>query len=71
MKILLKIIGIIILIPIVLIVGLLILISLIPSTPHNYTQEVKTGGNIESKYLAMGEYKVKNTTIKGSELTKK
>ena len=71
MKILLKIIGIIILIPIVLIVGVLILISLIPSTPHNYMQEVKTGGNIESKYLAMGEYKVKKTTIKGSELTKK
>lgn len=39
----LKIIGIIILIPIVLIIGLLLIISLIPMTPNNYTKEVKTG----------------------------
>lgn len=67
----LKIIGIIILIPIVLIIGLLLIISLIPMTPNNYTKEVKTGGEIESKYLAMGSYKVKSIKKDGSELTKK
>lgn len=67
----LKIIGIIILIPIVLIIGLLFLLSLVPMTPNNYTKEVKTGGDIENKYLAMGDYKVKNIKKEGSEITKK
>ena len=67
----LKIIGIIILIPIVLIIGFLVILSLIPMTPNNYTKETKTGGNIEAKYLAMGNYKVKSTKKDGSELTKK
>ena len=30
-----------------------------PSVPTNYTKTVATGGNIEAKYLAMGEHKVK------------
>ena len=38
--------------------------------PKNYTKEVKTGGNIETKYLAIGKYKVKNTKSKATELTK-
>lgn len=67
----LKIIGIIILIPIVLIIGFLVILSLIPMTPNNYTKETKTGGNIEAKYLAMGNYKFKSTKKDGSELTKK
>lgn len=67
----LKIIGIIILIPIVLIIGLLFLLSLVPMTPTNYTKEVKTGGDIETKYLTMGDYKVKNIKKDGSEITKK
>ena len=70
MKKILKIIGIIILIPVVLIIGLIVLLSIIPAVPNNYTKEVKTGGDIESKYLAMGKYKVKNTKSKSSELTK-
>ena len=70
MKIVLKIIGIIILIPIVLIIGLLVLLSFAKAVPKNYTKEVKTGGNIEAKYLAMGKYKVKNTKSKATELTK-
>lgn len=70
MKKVLKIIGIIILIPIVLIIVLLVLLSFVPAVPKNYTKEVKTGGNIESKYLAMGEYKVKSTKSKATELTK-
>lgn len=71
MKKLLKIIGIIILIPIVLVIALLVIISFIPMTPNNYTKEVKTGGDIETKYLSMGDYKVKNIKKDGSEITKK
>ena len=70
MKKVLKIIGIIILIPIVLIIGLLVLLSFAKAVPKNYAKEVKTGGNIEAKYLAMGKYKVKNTKSKATELTK-
>lgn len=70
MKKVLKIIGIIILIPIVLIIGLLVLLSFAKAVPKNYTKEVKTGGVIEAKYLAMGEYKVKSTKSKATELTK-
>ena len=40
-------------------------------TPNQYTKEVKIGGEIESKYLAMGSYKVKSIKKEGSELTKK
>lgn len=71
MKTLLKIIGIIILIPIISIIALLVVISLIPMAPNNYTKEVKSGGNIENKYLSMGNYKVSNIKKEGSELTKK
>ena len=71
MKKLLKIIGIIILIPIVLVVALLVIISFIPMTPNNYTKKVETGGDIETKYLAMGDYKVKKIKKEGSEITKK
>lgn len=70
MKKVLKIIGIIILIPIVLIIGLLVLLSFAQAVPKNYTKEVKTGGYIEEKYLAMGSFKVKNTKSKATELTK-
>lgn len=70
MKKLIKIIGIIILIPIVFIVALLVILSFFPAVPNNYTKEVKTGGYLESKYLKMGEYKVKNTKNKATELTK-
>ena len=70
MKKVLKIIGIIILIPIVLIIILLIIASFILAVPNNYMKEVKTGGNIESKYLAMEKYKVKSTKSKATELTK-
>ena len=71
MKTILKIIGIIILIPIVLVIALLVIISFIPMTPNNYTKEVKTGGDIETKYLSMGDYKVKNIKKNGTEITKK
>lgn len=70
MKKVLKIILIIILAPIVLIIGLLVLMSFIPAVPNNYMHQVKTGGDIETKYLAMGKYKVKSTKSKATELTK-
>lgn len=59
MKKILKIIGIIISIPIILVIGFLILIARIPAVPKNYVKEVETGGDIEAKYLAMGSCKVK------------
>ena len=37
---------------------LLMLLSAQPAVPTNYTQTVKTGGVLEAKYLAMGEYDV-------------
>lgn len=70
MKKVLKIIGIIVLIPILLIILLLVFMSFIPAVPKNYIKEVKTGGEIEAKYLAMGKYKVKSTKSKATELTK-
>lgn len=66
----LKIIGIILLTPIVLIIGLFVFLSFAKAVPKNYTKKVKTGGDIEAKYLAMGEYKVKSTKSESSELTK-
>ena len=58
MKKALKIIGIIILVIIVLIVVFLIWLSKMPSVPDNYTNTVKTGGDIEAAYLAKGSHEV-------------
>ena len=57
----LKVVGIILLVLIVLIVVLLICLSMKPFVPNNYIKTVDTGGAIESKYLAMGDYEVKYT----------
>ena len=35
-------------------------LSKIPSVPGDYTQKVKTGGEIEAKYLAMGSHEVEH-----------
>lgn len=67
---LLKIIGIILLILVVLIIGFLVLAAFIPAVPNSYTKEVNAGEDIEAKYLAMGEYKVKNMKSEGTVLTK-
>jgi predicted dienelactone hydrolase len=58
MKKVLKIMGIIILVPIVLIIILLICLSFKKSVPSKYWQKVETGGAIEEKYSKLGEYKV-------------
>ena len=58
MKKVLKIIGIILLVIIVLIIVLLVYLSSKPSVPKDYINKVKTGGDIEKKYLRMGKYDV-------------
>lgn len=60
MKKVLKVIGIIILLLGVLIAVLFHFISKSPSVPENYTDTVKTGGEIEAKYFAMGSYEVEH-----------
>lgn len=58
MKKMLKIIGIVFAVIVVLVVGLLLYLNSRPSVPKNYTEKVKTGGDIEKKYLKMGQYEV-------------
>ncbi|NMM63602.1 hypothetical protein HBE96_13140 [Clostridium sp. P21] len=58
MKKVLKIMGIIILVPIVLIIILLICLSFKKSVPSRYWEKVETDGAIEKKYSKLGEYKV-------------
>ena len=55
----LKIVGIILLVSIMLIAALLICLSMKPFVPNNYTKTVETGGELETKYLAMGTHEVK------------
>ncbi len=71
MKKLMKIIGIIILVPVVLIIVFLIALSFRPMAPRDYTKEVQTGGVIEARYLEMGEHDTKSVSYEGSELTKR
>ena len=59
MKKVLKIIGIAILSIVILVIGVLVFLSTRPAVPNNYTKTVKTGGEIEAKYLAMGNSEVK------------
>ena len=40
---------------------LLFILSKKPFVPGNYTKTVETGGELEAKYLAMGQYEVKHT----------
>ena len=58
MKKVLKIIGIILLVIVVLTVGFLVYLNSKPSVPKDYINKVKTGGDIEKKYLQMGKYDV-------------
>lgn len=43
---------------VLLIAALLFFLSRIPAVPDNYTQTVQTGGDLEKKYIAMGEHDV-------------
>lgn len=70
MKKMLKIVGIVFIILIVLIILIFIKGASNLMVPENYTTEVKTGGEIEEKYLKLGNSKVKNIEMQGSEVTK-
>lgn len=63
MKTALKIIGIVILCIVILIAALLIYLSYKPAVAKDYTQKVKTGGEIEAKYLENGTHKVSSIKI--------
>ena len=71
MKRALKIIGIITLVFVVLLTLLVVKIVRTPMVPNDYTQTVATGGDIEAKYLAMGNYEVKYKEEKTTEVLKK
>lgn len=70
MKIVLKIlkwVGIVILAIVLLLAILLFILSKKPFVPSDYTKTVETGGELEAKYLAMGEYEVKHTETDAPE----
>lgn len=67
----LKIIGIIILIPIVLIILLFVKAALTPAVPNDYETKIETGGDIEKKYLSKGKYEVSYKEEKSNEVFKK
>lgn len=58
MKKVLKIIGIIVLVIIIIVIVLLKILSNKPFVPKDYTETVETGGDIETKYIKMGNYEV-------------
>lgn len=60
MKKVLKIVGVIILIAAIAVIAVMIWLSKKPAVPKNYTETVKTGGDIEAKYLAMGSHEVEH-----------
>ena len=60
MKKVLKVIGIIVFVIVALAAVLLISLSKRPAVPEDYTSMVRTGGDIEAKYLAMGSYEVEH-----------
>lgn len=71
MKKILKGIGILILVVGVLLAALFIRAAYMPLIPKNYTEKTETGGVIEAKYLAMGEYKVAERRISRDDSLKK
>lgn len=67
LKMVVKIIVAVILIIILLIIGLLLIISFKPFVPDNYTRSVKTGGEIEAYYMAVGDCEVLYTEYAASD----
>lgn len=63
----LKWVGIVILAIVLLLAILLFILSKKPFVPNNYTKTVETGGELEAKYLAMGQYEVKHTEADAPE----
>lgn len=71
MKKVLKIIGMILLTAMVLIAGLLFFLSIKPAAPNGYTKKTETGGELETKFLSMGEYKISHLSVSADEPMKK
>ena len=71
MKKVLKVIGIIILSVVVLIAGLLFFLSIKPAAPNNYIVKTETGGELEAKYLSLGQYKTSHLSVSADEPMKK
>ena len=63
----LKLVGIVILAIVLLLAILLFILSKKPFVPSNYMKTVETGGELEAKYLAMGQYEVKHTEADAPE----
>ena len=63
----LKWVGIVILTIVLLLAILLFILSRKPFVPSNYMKTVETGGELEAKYLAMGQYEVKYTEADAPE----
>ena len=63
----LKVILIVVVILVITISILLLLLSMQPFVPNNYTQTVKTGGELEAKYLAMGTSQVEHMEVPTEE----
>ena len=53
----------------ILLVGILAFAN--PAVPNNYTASVKTGGEVEAKYIKTGSYEVKYFEEKTTENFKK
>lgn len=58
MKKVLKITGMIFFVIVIVAAGIFLYMAFRPFVPKNYTEKVKTGGDIEKKYLQMGQYEV-------------
>ena len=63
----LKIILIVVVILVITLSIILLLLSMQPFVPNNYTQSVKTGGELEAKYLAMGTSQVEHMEVPTDE----
>lgn len=70
MKRIMKFTGTVLLIIFGMIVFTFIRAALTPAVPNNYTAKTAAGGEIEGRYLAAGEYKVKKIKVKTDEVFK-
>ena len=69
-KLLLKCLKIILVVVVILMITLsilLLLLSMQPYVPNNYTKTVKTGGELEARYLAMGSSQVEHMEVPTEE----
>ena len=69
-KMILRFLKIILIVAVILVITIsiiLLLLSMQPFVPNNYTQIVKTGGELEAKYLAMGASQVEHMEVSTEE----